>query len=283
MAYQKLNTVDYFPHKVIHGRKMFIIRTKFGNDGYTVWFMLLEELAKAHNHIIDLNDKTQLLYLSAEMKVSESKLIEIIEVLVELDEIDKPLWEGNYIYCKKFIENIKDAYKRRKNDLKTYDEICKQYLKKCIQNSKKENIIPHTIVKDNKENNSSKSHSGKIPGKEKKEVTKFWKIYVNDWFVFYKKQFGANPTFKPADAKHLKFIVNQLEKISVSPEKPWTQEYALKVYHHFLNKAISDSWLKSNFLLTNLSTKFDSIVNNPNKKALKPMNQSVMEKMKQYD
>jgi hypothetical protein len=30
-----------------HGRKMYIIEEKFGNDGYATWFKLLEQLGKS--------------------------------------------------------------------------------------------------------------------------------------------------------------------------------------------------------------------------------------------
>jgi hypothetical protein len=33
-----------------HGRKMHIIESKYGNNGYAAWFKLLEELGKANNH-----------------------------------------------------------------------------------------------------------------------------------------------------------------------------------------------------------------------------------------
>lgn len=153
MAYQKENTVNYFPHKVIHGRKMFIVRNKFKNDGYAVWFMLLEELGKANNHFINLKDKTQLLYLSGKMDVSEELFLEIINLLVDLNEFDSELWsEAQVIYSQKFVDSIKDAYKRRKNDLLTYSQICMQFLKKCKQNSKIDNTIQQTKRNDIKRN-----------------------------------------------------------------------------------------------------------------------------------
>lgn len=295
MARPERNNVDYFPFFCKEGKAMYYLETTYKNDGFATWVKILRELAVTNYHHLVLSDKVQLMYLASKCKIEVELLESIINDLCDLEEFDKELWtDYKIIWCEKFIESIQDAYKKRRNKC-----ISKSSLLQSLRNRKpiisspkvdlsnsEGSINPQSKLKETKRKETkvkSKSHSGKIPGKEKKEVTKFWKIYVNDWFEFYKKQFGANPTFKPADAKHLKFIVNQLEKISVSPEKPWTQEYALKVYHHFLNKAISDAWLKSNFLLTNLSTKFDSIVNNPNKKALKPMNQTVIEKMKQYD
>lgn len=151
MGYKKQNTVDYFPHAVNHGRKMFIIRNEFGNDGYAVWFLLLEQLGKSNNHFIDLNEKTQLLYLSAEMQVSEDLFLKIIEMLVALNEFDFDLWnEAKIIYSKKFVENISEVYKRRKNNLLTYSQICLQFSVKCKQDLKIVPKIPQSRVEESK-------------------------------------------------------------------------------------------------------------------------------------
>jgi hypothetical protein len=50
MAREQRRDVDYFPHECNHGRKMHIIESKYGNNGYAAWFKLLEELGKANNH-----------------------------------------------------------------------------------------------------------------------------------------------------------------------------------------------------------------------------------------
>lgn len=122
MARKERNDVDYFPHPVNHGKKMFYLRDKYGNDGYTVWFMLLEELGKSDHHFLDLKDEVQLMYLSSELKVSEDILKDIINILVKFDEFDKELWQKeNILYNQKFVENIFDAYKKRKNECVTKD------------------------------------------------------------------------------------------------------------------------------------------------------------------
>lgn len=117
MARKERNDIDYFPHPVNHGKKMFYLRDKFNNDGYAVWFMLLEQLGKSNYHYLDLKDDIQLMYLSSEFKVDESLLIEIINVLVKFNEFDNQLWENERIlFNEKFIENISDAYKKRNNE-----------------------------------------------------------------------------------------------------------------------------------------------------------------------
>jgi hypothetical protein len=116
MARPEKNNVDYFPHDCTHGKGMFYIRQKHGNDGYTVWFMLLEQLGLADRHYLDLSDDIQLLFLSSEFLVSKEKLIEIIEDLVKIKAIDQELWDSfRVVYNQKFVDSVKEAYKKRTN------------------------------------------------------------------------------------------------------------------------------------------------------------------------
>ena len=80
-------------HIANHGRKMFVIESKYGNDGYAVWFKLIEELGKADHHFIDLRDETQLMFLASMFKVSEERLQLILSDLAKLDAINKELFE----------------------------------------------------------------------------------------------------------------------------------------------------------------------------------------------
>lgn len=116
MARQQRNNVDYFPHPVTHGKSMFYLRTKYGNDGYTVWFMILEKLGTADFHFLDLKDEIQLMYLSAELKVSDEDLTSIIKDLVRMGKFDADLWnDESIIYDQEFVDSIADAYKKRTN------------------------------------------------------------------------------------------------------------------------------------------------------------------------
>lgn len=117
MARQERNNVDYFPHNVTHGKKMFYLRSKFKNDGYAVWFMLLEQLGKADYHYLNLSDEIQLMYLSSEFMVSEEMLSDIINILVKFGDFDADLWNNHKVlYNEKFVQNISDAYKKRNNE-----------------------------------------------------------------------------------------------------------------------------------------------------------------------
>lgn len=122
MAREQRKDVDYFPHECVHGRKMHIIETKYGNDGYATWFKLLEQLGKANNHYIDISDETNLMFLTSVFKIDEEKTLSILTDLSKLDAIDKFLFEEhNIIYSQKFVNSVQDAYRNRKNRVINYE------------------------------------------------------------------------------------------------------------------------------------------------------------------
>jgi len=117
MARPQRNNVDYFPLYVENGRKMFYLESTYGNDGYATWLKILSELAKAEFHYINLQDKKTVMYMTALCRVSEDVLISIINDLVDFEEIDRELWKEKIVFSEKFLESIKDAYKKRSNDI----------------------------------------------------------------------------------------------------------------------------------------------------------------------
>jgi len=115
MARPEKNTVEYFPHYLGEGKKMYIIDRKFGNDGYATWYKILEKLGSTDYHYLDLNREDELIYLAAKCNVSEELLLSIVSELSRIDVFDKELWEHKIIWCQKFIDGVQDAYKKRNN------------------------------------------------------------------------------------------------------------------------------------------------------------------------
>ena len=117
MARPQTNKITYFPHSVTHGKKMSYIEKKHGNNGYAVWFKILEELGNTDFHYLDLSDEIQVMFLSDRCLVSEDELLIIINDLVKLKEFNTSLWVDNKIlFSVKFIDSIQDAYKKRTNE-----------------------------------------------------------------------------------------------------------------------------------------------------------------------
>lgn len=124
MARPQRHNVDYFPHYISDGKKMFVIEAKFGNDGYAVWFKILETLAKTDNHFINCNDESNLMFLAARCRITEERLVEIIGAIVKLGELDGILWnQCRIIWSDKFIESVQDAYSKRSNNCITKTQL----------------------------------------------------------------------------------------------------------------------------------------------------------------
>ncbi|NIO87892.1 MAG: DUF4373 domain-containing protein, partial [Candidatus Aminicenantes bacterium] len=130
---------------------MFFIQRKHGNDGYSTWFRILEELGKANHHFIDLRDETNILYLSSQLYLSEEKAVQIIDDLAKIHAIDPYLWnENRVIYSKKFCESIADAYNKRTNKLLPYEGLLRVLGVSGTGNPVNSVNNPHTKVKYSK-------------------------------------------------------------------------------------------------------------------------------------
>ena len=111
-------TVDYFPHYIGDGKKIHIVESNFGNDGYAVWFKLLEVLAKTEGHFINMNDDVQVMYMSSKCNVNEDDLFKILDLLARLKQIDGELWhKKRIIWSERFIASIKEVYLKRRREV----------------------------------------------------------------------------------------------------------------------------------------------------------------------
>ena len=118
MARPKKCTVDYFPHYITsNSRTIFILEQKYGNNGYALWFKLLELLGSTDGHYLDFNDETDFEFFAAKAKIETEKAIEIIDQLAKLKAIDRELWKHKIIWCQKFVDNLSDLYTRRRVSL----------------------------------------------------------------------------------------------------------------------------------------------------------------------
>lgn len=107
-------TVDYFPHYVKSGRTIFILESKFGNDGYAFWFKLLEILGESEGHYYNCSISNNWEYLLAKTRCDENTANEIIDTLISLGKIDGELWnEKRIVWCKNFVNNLSFAYNKR--------------------------------------------------------------------------------------------------------------------------------------------------------------------------
>jgi len=113
MGRRKTNTVEYFPHTAEPGKTLFILKGRWGNDGYAFWFQLLELLCTTENHYYDCRNEDDWQYLVSRMALEESTCTDILDLLAKLNKIDKELWAGRVVWCENLAANLEDVYRRR--------------------------------------------------------------------------------------------------------------------------------------------------------------------------
>lgn len=280
MARKKKNTVDYFPHDCTHGRKMYIVESQFGNDGYAVWFKLLEQLGLAEDHYLDLRDYSQLMFLSSYCKVDEDTFKSILDLLCKIGAVNKFLWEKDIIFSDKFIDSVQEAYKRRNNKCITFDDLCKHLGFKCIHNDDSNGLNdskkPQSKVKESKEEeikeDNSKEFEPKAPSPKPKKVSsssdkKLHQDLKKDFLDFYVNETGNQFYWTAKEAKNLKELIAKLkfsieekkEKSSAKKESA-TDEEVISSFRIILENL--PKWIKENsFTVAGINSQYMNILN----------------------
>jgi len=120
-------TVNYFPHMCNHGKTIFILEQKYGNDGYAFWFKLLEMLGSTEGHYLKLENSADWEFLQAKTRLDGDKCEEILGLLAKLGAIDAELWEEQKIvWSDNFVANIADAYRNRTSEIPTKPSFLRQ-------------------------------------------------------------------------------------------------------------------------------------------------------------
>ena len=120
MSRPRKANVDYFPHSTEHGKTMFVLENRWGNNGYAAWFKILEMLGRAENHFIDTRDTETWEYLVANLRINPNTTCEILNTLSNLRAIDQELWESSkVIFSVNFVDGVTPAYRFRKDKIIT--------------------------------------------------------------------------------------------------------------------------------------------------------------------
>lgn len=155
---------------------MFFIRNKFGNDGYVVWIRTLRALAIKNYHFLDFNDETELLFHASDCNVEPKIVIEVLDILSKFGEIDKEFWEHKVVWSEKFIESIKDAYRKRAVKIMLRTDI--------IRLSSALNSVSSAVNEINSADNPQRKEEKSKEEEIKEKSKKLWEEIVkpSQWF-----------------------------------------------------------------------------------------------------
>lgn len=115
MTRPQKQTVDYFSHDAKPGKTLFILESKWRNDGYAFWFKLLSLLCETDGHAYDAGNTAGMVYLTSKTLLNEQTATEILDLLANLGNIDRDLWQQKrLIWCQSLVDRLKDVYSKRK-------------------------------------------------------------------------------------------------------------------------------------------------------------------------
>jgi hypothetical protein len=233
MARPQRNDVDYFPHYCSHGKGMFYIRQKYGNDGYAVWFMLLEHLGKSDYHYLDFSKEVQVIFLSSELLVSKERLLEIVSDLVLIEAFDKEIWEKfQVIYSPKFIESIKDAYRKRGNEILNRAEFIEFITPKTSFKADNSAVNPLSSAV-----NPQRREEDRIEEKSKEKKSK-----VNLDIFLQKFPYLSDQTFREKFESHLKVKKASKTEDAINQRLETLHEFSLNEAIEALKASIGSNW-----------------------------------------
>jgi hypothetical protein len=98
--------MDYFPHDcdARNDLKIRKLRALYSNDGYAVYFILLENIYKEKNYEIEVLDGETPLILAEECKLTLEKFTEILNKCLDLGLFDRQLYEERKVITSNAIK-----------------------------------------------------------------------------------------------------------------------------------------------------------------------------------
>jgi len=217
LARVQKDVVNYFPHDAhaSTGDTLTILQSSFGNNGYAAWFKLLEKLSTTEGHYLDCSNPIKWRLLLAYLGTDEITTVGILNLLVEMQAIDKDLWESKLIWCQKLVDNIADVYKNRRREIPQ---------KPITTNS-------NPIITDNNAITTGESTQSKVKESKVKETIYILPEWIDkelwEGFLEVRKRKRAAPT-----QYALSLIIKDLERLKASGDDP----------NEVLKRSITNSW-----------------------------------------
>ncbi len=129
MARPERHDADYFPFYVKDGKTLFILESKYGLQGIGFFTNLMRFLTRQTDHHICIQDEANRLYFFAQIHCPEDIGMDMISLMVKTGKIDADLWNKHrVIVSHDLLESLNDAYRNRKNEIVTLEEIGVSYI-----------------------------------------------------------------------------------------------------------------------------------------------------------
>jgi hypothetical protein len=253
-------THDFFARK---DPKCIALLKDFGMVGYGVYWSLIEIMYEQGGKI----KKFPSLFsaLAHELNIKESVLTKQIEAMLHSFEL--LVQDENYIWSDAVLRRLEIREQKKLPRVlagKAGGIKSGESRRKKIEMNQNEALLRSNEANEPKERKEKESKENRKYSSGADAPRAHWNLIVEQWFLFNQEKFGEKPSFAGADPRHLKKIIDIIERRAMDKNIQWTEQYAIKRFKDFLSKAYQDDWLSKNFLLRHLENFIDKIILNQN-------------------
>lgn len=169
MARPVKTNVDYFPHDADASEKktLTILFNRFGHEGISCWWQLLEKVSKADNHIISTRNPEDMEFLAAKLNFTPERFTEILNKMADLGAIDNELFHDGIIWSQNLVDRLAQVYKNRGQSLP---------IKPAVSTSNNEVSTNKNSI-NKPDNTQSKVNKTKVNNNIYAHFEIFWKAY----------------------------------------------------------------------------------------------------------
>jgi hypothetical protein len=243
----------YFPHfaNARHDRKIKRVTKELGIEGYGIYFMLLEVLREQQDFRYPISDID---LLADEFGTSLAKVEVVLKKydLFQIDECNNFFSIKQVYYLQPYLEksnNARLAAQKRWQGVKDANADANALQEHCVGNASK---VKESKLKETKEKKSKIEFADK---------SAYYSIMTEVYFDFYQSIFNFKPTFSQVDGKMIKEIEAKIIDLSKQKNMEITENRVRASFYKILDFATKDKWLKENFLLKNINSQFNKIIN----------------------
>lgn len=190
--------MDYFPHDTdsSNDEKIEALRGEFGNDGYAMYFILLERIYKTDTGSLDMNKIVIKKAIIKHIGVSEDVFNNILEFCFEIELFDKSIYENSGLLTSNGIKKRREEVNKQREKWRKRKVIQKE-------NSNKEEFsnekIPQIKEKESKEKESKENKT-----KEKEIMDKLGGSCSSDFNIYQYMQQRGFIVISPIMAEQVK-------------------------------------------------------------------------------
>lgn len=129
MARPERHNADYFPFYAKDGKTLFVLESKYGCKGTGFFTNVMRFLTLENDHHFCIADENDKLYFFARCHCDVESGMDMLDLMAKCRKIDGSLWvSAGVIVSYDLLESLKDAYRRRANEIITIAEIAKKYV-----------------------------------------------------------------------------------------------------------------------------------------------------------